>query len=430
LALAFICFAAYGVIQSLPKMALWGLPDIGDPFDVAAVRDLRVPDDQNAWLLYREALAQHKACSVPSLGGLGPKGPPVAPQLRDWTGHGWAGARPEIRAWLEANRPALALWRQATHLPDCQAQLVSELSYRNWHDGYLRMVPLAYLARLEADRLCEAGKMSDAWDCHAAILRSSRHVGMNAPMPAKCAGSSLLREAADWSAKWASDPRVDAPLLRRARHEVAQIETMNSPYSTALKVEYLIFMKAIEDRSNEKLQAFLANFGIDTSPLRLYRPDGWFKPHYTAESFWRNNEPERSRRVIRLLVANWLAYCDRPKADRAPEFVGTPSLRGQLGLFKPGPEAPPQARVLSPQEITEWTNTALFAKLFPAGAWSQLEFDREQYSLARLEVNLAEQLMFRQEGRLPRTPQELVGTYLGRIPEPILHRDPILDAND
>ncbi len=35
---------------------LVGLPDIGDPFDVAAFRALAIPDERNAYRLYEQAL--------------------------------------------------------------------------------------------------------------------------------------------------------------------------------------------------------------------------------------------------------------------------------------------------------------------------------------------------------------------------------------
>ena len=34
---------------------LIGLPDVGDPFDVAAFRAFTIPDDRNAFVLYRRA---------------------------------------------------------------------------------------------------------------------------------------------------------------------------------------------------------------------------------------------------------------------------------------------------------------------------------------------------------------------------------------
>src|SRR3954453_20926014 len=58
-------------------LALWwlrslsGLPDIGDPFDVGAFRDFSIPDDQNAFTLFRRA--NERLGRVP--GGQAPAGP-------------------------------------------------------------------------------------------------------------------------------------------------------------------------------------------------------------------------------------------------------------------------------------------------------------------------------------------------------------------
>src|SRR3954454_11916804 len=74
-------------------LAIWwlnslnGLPDIGDPFDVAAFRTFRLPDDQNAFTFFRRSW---KAVE-PTYGGE------------------WCGTKPEVRAFVEANRPAVEL---------------------------------------------------------------------------------------------------------------------------------------------------------------------------------------------------------------------------------------------------------------------------------------------------------------------------------
>ena len=46
------------IIASLPLwwlLQLTGLPDIGDPFDVAAFRSFTIPADRNAFVLYSQA---------------------------------------------------------------------------------------------------------------------------------------------------------------------------------------------------------------------------------------------------------------------------------------------------------------------------------------------------------------------------------------
>src|SRR6516165_12114422 len=52
---------AIGLTVAATALSVWwlnslnGLPDIGDPFDVAAFRAFRIPDDQNAFTFVRRA---------------------------------------------------------------------------------------------------------------------------------------------------------------------------------------------------------------------------------------------------------------------------------------------------------------------------------------------------------------------------------------
>ena len=87
---------------------LWGLPDIGEPFDVAAFRSFTIPDDRNAFVLYQKA----------------------GDRLKPWDPHrkvagnrvdlktSWSKAIPELRKWVEENREAMELYRQGTERPD------------------------------------------------------------------------------------------------------------------------------------------------------------------------------------------------------------------------------------------------------------------------------------------------------------------------
>jgi hypothetical protein len=49
------------VAVAATALAIWwftssnGLPDVGDPFDVAAIRGFRIPEDQNAFVFFRRA---------------------------------------------------------------------------------------------------------------------------------------------------------------------------------------------------------------------------------------------------------------------------------------------------------------------------------------------------------------------------------------
>ena len=85
-------------------------------------------------------------------------------------------------------------------------------------------------------------------------------------------------------------------------------------------------------------------------------------------------EPERSRRVLRLLCANWLAHVEtleqRPRkpAVRASFSLLTstnPISKGttSVPLYPVSPDAPAGARSLPPQEVASWLVTTNDAKL-------------------------------------------------------------------
>jgi hypothetical protein len=66
-------------------------------------------------------------------------------------------------------------------------------------------------------------------------------------------------------------------------------------------------------------------------------------------------EPERSRRVVRLLWANWLAHVDARDSRRPAVRALLPALTPvSLPLYPVSPDAPAGARALPPQKIASW----------------------------------------------------------------------------
>ena len=94
---------------------LLGLPDIGDPFDVQAFRSSTIPDDRNAFVLYRQAADRLKRLITSGK---------VQEQAIDLHVP-WSQADPAVHRWVEDNREAMALFRRGTERPDA---LDTELS--------------------------------------------------------------------------------------------------------------------------------------------------------------------------------------------------------------------------------------------------------------------------------------------------------------
>ena len=89
--------------------SLNGLPDIGEPFDVAAFLAFRVPDDQNAFTYLRRANEK----LIPLRGQKAAVG--TNPGDRNFS---WSSASPMWREWAEVNREAFELFRRGAQQSD------------------------------------------------------------------------------------------------------------------------------------------------------------------------------------------------------------------------------------------------------------------------------------------------------------------------
>lgn len=398
----FALLALYALILAALGLLAWragslrGLPDVGDPFDTAEFA-VDVPDDRNAFVLYRQASAALRRLEPAEAAAMAP---------RAWDETEWSRADPALKDYVGRNREALAIWLRGSERPD--AQLVDPLTMtiqtRLAEAQELR--DFARIAVLEASRLRDEGDLEGAWALYRGVLRASRHVGTRGSAIQGLIGMAMARYASEAVLSWAGDPRVDPGLLRRALEDVREADAMTRPTSEWVKVEYLIVRNsllspAITGRELE-LQGQVSTREIDHLPgaARLE----WFL----------KREPERSLRLVRLIYANWLSQIDRPPPLRSP-IVKFPE---GLEVYDVGPSAPPGARALPPAELAAWFgSTRLTREYMPAIGNLQGALDGDRRVLGSLTVSLAELLYEREHGKPPATLGALVGPYLDRLPE-------------
>jgi hypothetical protein len=381
LALGLCCALAAAALIALAarSSALRGLPDVGDPFDVAAYRAAAADD---AAPLYRQALARYRR-----------PGPSLRRELERFA-RGQGRFTPSVLAWIDDNREALELWRQAADRrgPAGAADAVRELDR-----GFL-----PWVARVKARRLRWAGDAAGAWAWHRAGLRFNRHVARLSDRDGRLAAMRQLRTLCERASEWAQDPRVDAPLLRRALADVQDVAAMTPPLSDLLKAQYLDAMATLDDPParlvEEVRDEFLAAGGADL----------WYRylPPYWRAAWFLGHEPERSRRLVRLVFANWLAYCDRPPSGR-PALLTSPRIDLFAAAGTPGPRDLLR-RVAAP---------CLAGHVLERWGPIEVDFDDERSRQALLVVAVAEQLYIRERGEPPDSPEALVGPYLPALPD-------------
>jgi hypothetical protein len=383
---------AIGLLALLVAVVTWqftslrGLPDIGDPFDVAAFSSVQIREEDNAYVFYRQAAAK------------------LLDKDRAFS-RDWFTASEADKHWLEQNREALDLWRRGTERPDASFVNPAELTFDTNLEVVQKVRALTWLSCLEASRLESMGDNRGAWTWHRATLRASRHLGRHGTLIERLIGVSIHNQAATRITAWAKQPKVDAEMLRQALAEVQMIAEMASPPSEWLKYEYLTFIHSME---RPDLLKALIN-GLDN-------PEGSSSKQRVAwqqfQAFLKR-EPERSRRVFRLVFGNWLAYCDRPKSERPPR------LGIYQAVFIPDSSTPIEAQRLTPESLNSWFESTLILRgLVPGSNASFAAIDRERARQATLIIDLASELYRREHGQPPETPEDLVGPYLKALPRP------------
>jgi hypothetical protein len=393
------------------SMQLLGLPDIGDPFDVEEFRSFSIDDARNAFVLYRQAADRLKSMNTSNTS----KDEKIDLNAR------WSQAHAAVRRWAEENREAMALYRRGTERPD-----VLGLAGRSHGDPEIYKVTSALvsfdrLALLEASRLEEQGDTAGAWGWYRAALRSTYHLGFRGTIPLRIMAQHLHSELRKRSGSWAADPRTTPALIRRALDDVLACGAFTPSESHTLKAEYLDLDRILNNRSNPGQELFVAKLRASVnSPAYQLDPEH----ARTIADAWRvwRREPERSRRLLRLAIANWLAYYDLPPSRRpAPDT----SVSGPHDFYAFGPEAPAKAGTLSPATLDRWLNTTADAQEL-LRRWDLRAFRaRERANHRALVVLLASELYRRERGTDPPSDEALVGPYLKELPD-----DGLGDARD
>ncbi len=362
------------------------IPNVGEPFDIEARYALVVPDDENAYVEYREAAALYVAPS-----------PQVEEDREAVIEYGWSHATPELEQHLRDNEPALSAWRRGTEKDDAQYYLTTDLHM------YLALPVDDALTKLARDALAIARKLeadgmaSEAWRWYRVAIRSSRHCGRNGGFVERILGTQIFSRTADRLVDWSADTRLSSEHLLFAVADVRLAEKLTAKTSSLLETEYITAMSTISHYESGREGA--------------QWPDALQQEISTDRfSLFIRAEPEVTRRIFRFHLRNHLLFCDRPPFQR-------PLQRGVPNLFD-------DARGLTVGEDT-WEISDMQAAFersiltqFFLYSTSHLyeRVDRELVHLACLPVVLAGQAYHRDHNRFPATLGELVPDYLPEIP--------------
>lgn len=359
------------------------IPDIGDPFDVAAFEAIVVPASDNAAEIYAAA------------NKLRVKGTYSSDDLERVFENGWEETTEPVQKWLTANEPALDEWRRATERPTAQFVMSKEMWFASPTPSVSELREFTNLARLRAERCLHGSDIEGAWSWLLASLRGSRHFGQHGKLLDRLIGAFNFSTIAHSVNRWAADPRVDENHLRKAEEDFDAVDAMTPMNSIPVKYEYLSCLHTFErGLTLEDLGATPAAIGVSESVL--------------SPVLYFSGDPEYSRRLTQQVFSDWLEQIDLPKWKRAP----IASVR--FGLYstaaKPGR--------LSVSELeSRLLSVSLARELLPLFSRVAEHLDREFAKRMALKLTLAAQRYYRLNGDWPGKLEDLVPSFLIDLPD-------------
>jgi len=379
--------ALIGSVMAWRMTTLQGLPNVPALFDPSE-GVIAIPDDQNAYTWYRRATEIFS-------------GPELWP-MKDFTD--MSVVTDAERRSLEVNRGALDIWLEGTKRTQAVCIQPASSNYQTVLRVDQKLRSLAQLAALQAFLLRSQGDDAGAWTWIKASLRAGRHVGANGFYMERLMGIGYYEWAGKQAMLWADDRKVNPKLLRQALDDILIVDAMTPSGRSTVRNEYFAAMNTFNDwEGREELR----HIGLTIADLR-----GSAKLKYRVDSLLAlaAREPERSRRILCLVLANWLDAADLPRPERKKRVMDL----GKLTLFQVPLGSPNR---LSTEEWGAWIESSYYAKGI-LQLWSRWESDvsRDEVNRGRLIVHFAEQLYLRERGTLPDQPEQLVGPYLKSLP--------------
>lgn len=392
---------------ALRAYMLWGIPDIGYPFDPGLLDNFEVPDEENAFTYYRHAseLLPVEPLDMRHLQALG---------LRDTTDvavrcylEGWQHADKRVKAQLEAYRPALEIWKIGTKQQDARYDDPRDLHVNTYFDRRLRfdrnMTHLTKWALVEAARLAAEDKTDESWEWIHAGFRCSRHIGRFGGLISRLKGAANHAASIQAALVWARHPLVTENDLRAALRDIEASHALTPMNAEVLLAEYYSASNTIRAQFHHQPQD------------AAWRQRATRSLHACFLYFL--GEPVRSLRLLDHYYANQAAYLDRPRPER-------PGLHaGEYALFDDVPELSNGKRTLSPADLERRISGSTYASIFVSAGGEMIHnaMDREQAQHDCLRIALAAHGYYREQGHFPDDVQQLVPEYLSEAPVDIFH---------
>jgi hypothetical protein len=413
--LLFVLLILFDGVLVYRQSHLVGLPLIDEPFEPLPFDKAAFASPKNASPDYEAAEKVYVEQREPKVIGNEPRNAfdgalheiLVDLELHCALTDGWSAATDAVQRYVDLNRESLEHYRRGAAKPryvrapgwDVERRVAPRTIY------LVARCDLVRSGRVERD-----GDLVAAWESREAALRASRHL-LDVDESGGQYGS-LSSDVLNSLPRWARDDRVGTSLLRRALRAVDAAETPREPPSVALRRRYWDSLRSFESFDARWIEEWIHH---DRSSKAVFVGD------------FLENEPEVSRRCVRLAVENILPFVDRPLWEQPPIAPAVaPAARGaspwepvekrhraepaDIRLFEREPGTAP-APSLAPADLAERIRDSRYAgnaiQRFDLATWLRpLRSDETRFLLMR--ALLCAEIVRRETGRYPARIEDLV----------------------
>jgi hypothetical protein len=321
---------------------------------------------------------------------------------------GWPGGEPQLGRWLD--RVFEGNWyleaREAVALPP--GMLVTPENHWDYRRFPHHLVNADYLLGARALQLQARGQLDASWEVLALGLAISRHYRTHAFLQGYLSGIRIEAGILAGIERWAQKLDGNSAALRKALAELQQQEAKTPPIAESVKFQYLWLRRAVDNPV-----AWLAQDQRVT-----HTPRAELESYVTAACLQFPWERARLDRVTRFYVAGQLrsAMMDFPQlrqATTATEFVRT-----DYGLFANSFWQPPMTgpgAEASVRRLMDAVKNSMLRDIF-MGMWWYVLPPNSACELRATELKLALWLFQMEEQRPAKSLDELVPKYLPAVP--------------
>lgn len=365
------------------------VPEATEPFDTEAVLKVVIPDDQNAFVEYRQAA--DLLVSLPRT---------TTVDLNEVQQAEWEAAPEVVRRWVDDNRRVIELWKVGSAKADAQYIRAGEADCDTPMPINDQLRTVARLVALEAMRFRAAGHPDQAWDLLRSGMQAGNHVGRRGIAIERFGGMSISVIISQEIVKWARDPAISVALLKRARVELDDIWRQRPLTSSTLQHEYFHVRLSMHSESmlNHVRKVYPPLLGVNHMSLYI------------------SGEPSLSDRALKHVIRNYLTQADKPARDRT-------SQSGFLKCFELDPSAGSTAPTT--KQLDTWVLDSILCRFaLPAASQFIAAADRAEVRNSLVQTVLALEIYRRQHGTYPDTLSALVPDIMPEIADDLYEPSP------